>query len=48
MIFGLIAAVVLAQGSVVRSIVMVLVGLIIGLVGTGITDGQSRFTFGIP
>jgi TctA family transporter len=48
MIFGLIAAVVLAQGSVVRSIVMVLVGLMLGLVGTDITTGQSRFTFGIP
>jgi putative tricarboxylic transport membrane protein len=48
MIFGLIAAVVLAQGSVVRSIVMVLAGLILGLVGTDITTGQSRFTFGIP
>ncbi|HWV81221.1 MAG TPA: tripartite tricarboxylate transporter permease [Hyphomicrobiaceae bacterium] len=48
MIFGLIAAVVLAQGSVVRSIVMVLVGLTLGLAGTDITTGQSRFTFGLP
>ena len=42
------AAVVLAQGSVVRSIIMVLVGLILGFVGTDITTGQSRFMFGIP
>jgi TctA family transporter len=48
MVFGLIAAVVLAQGSVVRSIVMVLVGLTLGLVGTDLTTGRTRFTFGIP
>jgi putative tricarboxylic transport membrane protein len=48
MVFGLIAAVVLAQGSVVRSIIMVLAGLALGLVGTDITTGQTRFTFGFP
>ena len=44
--FGLIAAIVLAQGSVVRSIAMVVVGLALGLVGTDITSGQMRYTFG--
>ena len=47
MVFGLIAAVVLAQGSVMRSVAMVVVGLLLGMVGTDVASGQLRFTFGI-
>lgn len=48
LVFGLVAAVVLAQGSVVRSIAMVVLGLALGLVGTDIASGQTRFTFDLP
>lgn len=42
---GLIGAVVLASGSVVKAIAMVLLGVLVGLVGTDITTGEKRFTF---
>ena len=48
LVFGLIAAIVLAQGSVIRSVAMVVVGLALGMVGTDIASGQIRFTFGLP
>ncbi len=47
MVLGLVAAVVLAHGSIVKAIAMIILGLLFGLVGT---DGQTaglRFTFGI-
>ena len=47
LVFGMVAAVVLAQGSVVRSVAMVVLGLFLGLIGTDIASGQTRFTFGI-
>ena len=47
MVLGLVAAVVLAHGSVVKAIAMIILGLLLGLVGTdGQTAGQ-RFTFDI-
>lgn len=48
MVLGLIAAVVLAQGSVVKAIGMVVLGLILSLIGTDVHTGLNRFTFGIP
>jgi putative tricarboxylic transport membrane protein len=48
MICGLIAAVVLAHGSVLKAIAMVLLGLLFGMVGTNVATGQPRFTLGIP
>src|SRR4249920_2292696 len=47
LVFGMVAAVVLAQGSIVRSVAMVVLGLFLGLIGTDIASGQTRFTFGI-
>jgi TctA family transporter len=44
---GLILAVVLARGSVVKAIAMVLLGLLFGLVGTDVNSGTQRFAFGI-
>jgi len=47
LVLGLVAAVVLAHGSVIKAIAMIILGLLFGLVGT---DGQTageRFTFGI-
>ncbi|MFL6797023.1 MAG: tripartite tricarboxylate transporter permease [Xanthobacteraceae bacterium] len=47
MVLGLIAAVVLAHGSVIKAIAMIILGLLIGLVGTDGNTGGTRFTFGI-
>lgn len=46
MVFGLITASVVAPGSQLKGIAMVLVGLVLGLVGTDITTATFRFTFG--
>jgi putative tricarboxylic transport membrane protein len=46
MVCGLIAAVVLARGSVVKAIGMVVLGLLLGLAGTDINSGIRRFDFG--
>ncbi|MDB5569382.1 MAG: putative TctA subunit of the Tripartite Tricarboxylate Transport(TTT) Family, partial [Hyphomicrobiales bacterium] len=45
MALGLLMAVVLAHGSVVKAIAMVLVGLLFGLVGTDVNSGALRYTF---
>ncbi len=47
MVLGLIAAVVLAHGSVIKAIAMIVLGLLVGLVGTDGNTGGTRFTFGI-
>src|SRR5476649_138258 len=47
MVCGLIAAVVLARGSVVKAIGMVALGLLLGLAGTDVNSGIRRFTFGM-
>jgi TctA family transporter len=47
MALGLLMAVVLAQGSVIKAIGMVLVGLLLGLVGTDANTGTARYTLGI-
>src|SRR5215213_3380815 len=46
MVCGLIAAVVLARGSVVKAIGMVVLGLLLGIAGTDVNSGIRRFTFG--
>jgi TctA family transporter len=48
MVFGLIAAVVLARGSVLKAIAMVCFGILLGLVGTDVNSGTIRFAFGQP
>ena len=48
MVLGLVASVVLAQGSLLHAIGMVVLGLLLGLVGTDVTSGAQRFTFEIP
>ena len=47
MVLGLVAAVVLAHGSLIKAIAMVLLGLLLGLVGTDVNSGVLRFAFGI-
>ena len=48
MALGLIAAVVLANGSILKAVAMVFLGLLFGLVGTDVTTGAERFTFDVP
>jgi TctA family transporter len=48
MVFGLIAAVVLARGSVIKAIAMVCVGILLGLVGTDVNSGVIRYAFNLP
>jgi len=48
LVMGLVAAVVLSHGSVIKAITMVVLGLLLGLAGTDIYTGLPRFTFGIP
>ena len=47
MILGLVGAVVLAHGSVLKAITMVILGLLLGLVGTDVNSGVARYNFGI-
>ena len=47
MVLGLVAAVVLAHGSVLKAVAMIVLGLLLGLVGTDVNTGGTRFTFGI-
>jgi TctA family transporter len=47
MVLGLVMAVMLAHGSVMKAVGMVLVGLLFGLVGTDVSSGVKRYTFGM-
>lgn len=47
MCLGLVAAVVLASGSLIKAIAMVILGLLVGLVGTDVNSGMRRFCFGL-
>jgi len=48
MVLGLIGAVVLASGSLLKAIAMILLGLLMGLVGTDVNSGVARYSFDIP
>ncbi|MFN9211459.1 MAG: tripartite tricarboxylate transporter permease, partial [Betaproteobacteria bacterium] len=48
MVLGLIGAVVLASGSLPKAIAMIVLGLLLGLVGTDVNSGVARFSFDIP
>ncbi|MEW5881712.1 MAG: tripartite tricarboxylate transporter permease [Pseudomonadota bacterium] len=48
MVLGLIGAVVLASGSLAKAVAMILLGLLLGLVGTDVNSGVARFSFDIP
>ncbi len=48
MTLGLIAAVVLAHGSVIKAIAMIILGLLLGLIGTDVNSGMARFNFDLP
>src|SRR5213075_263596 len=48
MVLGLIAAVVLAHGSLIKAIAMIVLGLLFGLIGTDVNSGVARYSFNIP
>jgi TctA family transporter len=48
MIVGLIGAVVLASGSLLKALAMIVLGLLLGLVGTDVNSGVARYSFDIP
>jgi TctA family transporter len=48
MVLGLIGAVVLASGSLIKAIAMIVLGLLLGLVGTDVNSGTARYSFDIP
>jgi TctA family transporter len=47
MVFGLIGSVVLASSSLIKAVGMIVLGLLLGMIGTDVTSGAHRFTFGI-
>jgi TctA family transporter len=47
MLMGLVAAAVLAQGDMMKSLAMVAMGLLLGIVGSDVNTGVQRFSFGI-
>jgi TctA family transporter len=48
MVLGLVGSMVLARGSLLNAVAMVLLGLLLGLVGTDVNSGRERFTFDLP
>jgi TctA family transporter len=48
MVFGLIGSIVLASGSMIKAVGMIVLGLLLGMIGTDVTSGVQRFVFGIP
>lgn len=48
LLLGLVAAIVLSHGSLVKSIATIVIGVLIGTVGTDLSSGAYRLTFGIP
>jgi putative tricarboxylic transport membrane protein len=48
MVLGLIGAVVLASGSLLKALAMIVLGLLLGLIGTDVNSGAARFTFDVP
>jgi TctA family transporter len=48
MVMALVCASVVGTGSLLKSLGMVVVGLLIGIVGTDVNSGKLRFNFGIP
>ena len=47
MVLGLVLAVVMASGSILKAVGMIFLGMLLGLVGTDVNTGNTRFTFGV-
>jgi len=48
MLMALAASAVMTQGDAVKGLAMVVLGLLLGIVGTDVNSGMSRYSFGIP
>jgi TctA family transporter len=48
MALGLVASIVLAHGSLLKAFGMIILGLLLGLVGTHTISGEMRYTLGLP
>jgi TctA family transporter len=48
MVLGLIGAVVLASGSLIKAIAMIILGLLLAQVNTDVISGTARYSFDIP
>ena len=48
MVMGLVGAVVLASGSLIKAIAMILLGLLLGQINTDVISGVPRYSFDIP
>src|SRR3954462_9444039 len=48
MVLGLVFAVVLAKGSVIKAVAMIMLGLLLSMIGSDIETGQSRMSFNVP
>jgi putative tricarboxylic transport membrane protein len=48
MVLGLITSIVMASGSLLHALGMILLGLLLGLIGTDVNSGVPRFTFDFP
>ena len=48
MVLGLIGAVVLASGSLLKAVAMTVLGLLLGMVGTDVISGTVRYSFDMP
>ena len=48
MVLGLVASIVLARGSLLNAFGMILLGLLLGMVGTDVNSGTPRYTFDSP
>ncbi len=48
MVLGLVGAVVLASGSLVKAIAMIVLGLLLGQINTDVITGTARFSFDVP
>jgi TctA family transporter len=47
MVLGLVASIVLASGPLPHALGMVVIGLLLGIVGTDVNSGTERFSFGV-
>jgi putative tricarboxylic transport membrane protein len=47
MLLGLVSAVVLAHGSVLKAVGMIVLGVLLGLVGTDVSTGEYRMAMGV-
>lgn len=48
MVLGLVSAMVLAHGSLLKASAMIVFGIFLGMVGTDVNTGEARYTLGIP